>query len=155
LWRAVIVAAPCGLITWILANVTLSDQTLFAHLSLWLKPLGEAMGLDGVVLLAFILGLPANEIVLPIIFMGYLSGGALIEVQGLPAIQGILEANGWTWLTALNFIVFTIFHWPCATTLLTIRKETGSLKWTLIAFLLPTVLGIMLCLVLTKIASIL
>ncbi|HKM43523.1 MAG TPA: ferrous iron transporter B [Limnochordia bacterium] len=155
LWRAVIVAAPCGLITWILANVTLSDQTLFAHLSLWLQPLGEAMGLDGVVLLAFILGLPANEIVLPIIFMGYLSGGALIEVQGLPAIQGILEANGWTWLTALNFIIFTIFHWPCATTLLTIKKETRSLKWTLVALLLPTVLGIGLCLVLTKLASIL
>jgi ferrous iron transport protein B len=155
LWRAMIIAAPAGLITWILANVTLHDHTLLAQLSLWLQPLGEAMGLDGMILLAFILGLPANEIVVPIIFMGYLSGGALLEVQGLQAIRGILEANGWTWLTALNFMVFTIFHWPCATTLLTIKKETASLKWTLLAALFPTALGVILCIVLTKIVSIL
>jgi ferrous iron transport protein B len=155
LWRAVIVAAPCGLLTWILANITFHDITLLGHLSNWLQPLGQAMGLDGVVLLGFILGLPANEIVIPIIFMGYLSQGSLMEVQGLAAIQDVLVANGWTWLTALNFMIFTIFHWPCGTTLLTIKKETGSLKWTLLSILLPTAFGITICVVLTKIVDIL
>lgn len=155
LWRAVVVAAPCGLITWVLANIWLQDQTLFTHLSLWLQPIGEMMGLDGVILLAFILGIPANEIVLPIIFMGYLSGNTLMEVQGLQAIQGILTANGWTWITALNFVIFTIFHWPCATTLLTIKRETGSLKWTFLAAVLPTAVGIALCTLLTNIIGML
>lgn len=155
LWRAVLIAAPSGLLTWILANVSVQGITLFAHLSRALHPLGQAMGLDGIILLGFILGLPANEIVLPIIFMGYLSAGALLEVQGLAAIQGILIANGWTWLTALNFLIFTIFHWPCGTTLLTIKKETASLKWTILAALLPTAFGITLCVLLTKIVSIL
>ena len=99
------------------------------------------MGLDGMILLAFLLGLPANEIVIPIIFMGYLSAGALMEVQGLASIEHILVANGWTWLTALNFLIFTLFHWPCATTLLTIRKETGRLSWTLLSAFLPTAMG--------------
>ncbi len=155
LWRAVIVAAPCGLLTWILANVLIGDITLLTHLSNWLQPLGQAMGLDGVILLGFILGLPANEIVIPIIFMGYLSQGSLMEVQGLAAIQGVLVANGWTWLTALNFMIFTIFHWPCGTTLLTIKKETGSLKWTILSALLPTAFGVMICIVLTKIVGML
>lgn len=155
LWRAVIVAAPCGLLTWILANVIVHDITLLAHLSNWLQPLGRAMGLDGVILLGFILGLPANEIVIPIIFMGYLSQGSLMEVQGLAVIQGVLVANGWTWLTALNFVIFTMFHWPCGTTLLTIKKETGSLKWTLLSALLPTAFGAMICIVLTKIVNML
>ncbi len=155
LWRAVIIAAPSGLFTWILANVTVHGNTIFAHLSTTLQPLGQAMGLDGVILLGFVLGLPANEIVLPIIFMGYLSEGTLLEVQGLASMQSILIANGWTWLTALNFLIFTIFHWPCGTTLLTIKKETGSLKWTLLSILLPTVLGVTTCIVLTKIVSIL
>ncbi len=155
LWRAVIVAAPCGIITWLLANITIGDATILAILAQWLNPLGQAMGLDGVILLGFILGLPANEIVFPIIFMGYLSQGALMEVQGFAAIQSILVANGWTWLTALNFMIFAIFHWPCATTLLTIKKETGSLKWTLVSALLPTSLGIIICLILTKLVNLL
>lgn len=153
LWRALIVAAPCGLLIWILANTTLVDSTLLVHLAKWLQPLGRAMGLDGMILLAFLLGLPANEIVIPIIFMGYLSEGALMEVQGLATIEHILVANGWTWLTALNFLIFTLFHWPCATTLLTIRKETGSLRWTLLSAFLPTALGTCLCLIVTAMAS--
>lgn len=155
LWRAVIIAAPSGLLTWVLANVTVRGNTLFAHLSGALHPLGQVMGLDGVIILGFILGLPANEIVLPIIFMGYLSAGALLEVQGLSTIQGILVANGWTWLTALNFLIFTIFHWPCGTTLLTIKKETGSFKWTLLSALLPTAFGVTICILLAKIVSLL
>lgn len=150
LWRAVVVAAPCGLLIWVLANVTVGEFTLLAHFSKWLTPLGQAMGLDGVILLGFILGLPANEIVIPIIFMGYLAEGALVEVQGIAAIKSLLVANGWTWLTALNFMIFAIFHWPCGTTLLTIKKETGSWKWTLLSALLPTLFGIIICLALTS-----
>lgn len=155
LWRAVLVAAPCGMIIWILANATIGGTTLLTHLAQWLNPLGEAIGLDGVILLGFVLGLPANEIVIPIIFMGYLSAGALMEIQGLAAIETILVANGWTWLTALNFMIFAIFHWPCATTLLTIAKETNSLKWTLLSALLPTALGVSVCFILTKLANLL
>lgn len=153
LWRAVVVAAPCGALTWVLANVSVSGATLLAHLSSWLHPLGSAMGLDGVILLGFILGLPANEIIIPIIFMGYLSANSLMEVQGLAAIQEILTNHGWTWLTALNFMVFAIFHWPCATTLLTIKKETGSTKWTLLSALLPTAFGVILCVLLARIVK--
>jgi len=153
LWRAVVVAAPCGLLTWVLANVSAGGSTLLARLAGWLNPLGRAMGLDGMILLGFILGLPANEIVVPIIFMGYLSEQALLEVQDLGAIQSILTANGWTWLTALNFLLFAIFHWPCATTLLTIKKEVGSLRWTLLSALLPTVFGLALCTLLTTIVK--
>jgi len=133
LWRAVVVAAPAGLLTWVLANVSVQGVTLLSHFSAWLNPLGRAMGLDGMILLAFTLGLPANEIVIPILLMGYLSADSLLAVEDLAAMRAVLTANGWTWLTALNFIIFALFHWPCGTTLLTIRKkETGSCKWTLL-----------------------
>jgi len=105
------------------------------------------------ILLAFTLGLPANEIVIPILLMGYLSADSLLAVEDLAAMRAVLTANGWTWLTALNFIIFALFHWPCGTTLLTIRRETGSCKWTLLAALLPTALGICLCIVLTIIVK--
>ncbi|NLL08881.1 MAG: ferrous iron transporter B [Firmicutes bacterium] len=153
LWRAVVVAAPAGLLTWVLANVSVQGVTLLSHFSAWLNPLGRAMGLDGMILLAFILGLPANEIVIPILLMGYLSADSLLAVEDLAAMRAVLTANGWTWLTALNFIIFALFHWPCGTTLLTIKKETGSCKWTLLAALLPTALGICLCIFLTIIVK--
>jgi ferrous iron transport protein B len=153
LWRAVVVAAPAGLLTWVLANVSVQGVTLLSHFSAWLNPLGRAMGLDGMILLAFILGLPANEIVIPILLMGYLSADSLLAVEDLAAMRAVLTANGWTWLTALNFIIFALFHWPCGTTLLTIRRETGSCKWTLLAALLPTALGICLCIFLTIIVK--
>lgn len=153
LWRAVVVAAPAGVLTWILANVSINDVTLIAHLANFLNPLGKAMGLDGVIILGFILGLPANEIVIPIILMSYLAEGALLELEGIVAIRELLVANGWTWLTALNFMIFAIFHWPCGTTLLTIKKETGSLKWTVLSALMPTALGVLLCILLTKIVT--
>ncbi|HPT84271.1 MAG TPA: ferrous iron transporter B [Limnochordia bacterium] len=152
LWRAVLVAAPCGLLTWILTNVHMGEASLLAYLAQALAPLGRAMGLDGMILLAFVLGLPANETVLPILLMGYLSANALLEVQDAAALQGILLANGWTWLTALNFIIFAMFHWPCATTLLTVKKEAGG-RWALLAALLPTLWGMALCLLLTKIVK--
>lgn len=153
LWRAVVVAAPAGLLTWVLANVSVQGVTLLSHFSAWLNPLGRAMGLDGMILLAFTLGLPANEIVIPILLMGYLSADSLLAVEDLAAMRAVLTANGWTWLTALNFIIFALFHWPCGTTLLTIRRETGSCKWTLLAALLPTALGICLCIFLTIIVK--
>lgn len=149
LWRAVVVAAPCGLITWLLANTSIGGVTLLSHFSQALDPLGRAMGLDGMILLAFILGLPANEIVIPILLMGYLSANTILEVQDLSTLLDVLRVNGWTWLTALNFLLFSLFHWPCGTTLLTIRKETGSTKWTLLAALLPTGFGVILCVLLT------
>lgn len=145
LGRAVAVAAPAGLILWLCANVEVQGASLLAHLCRLLEGPGWLMGLDGAILVAFLLGFPASEIVLPIALMAYLSGGMLVETSSLPEMQQILAANGWTWLTATNVLLFTLFHWPCSTTLITIRKETGSLKWTLLAFLLPTVIGFILC----------
>lgn len=153
--RAVVVAAPCGLITWLLANISLGDSSLLVRMAGWLDPLGRAVGLDGMILLAFVLGLPANETVLPILLMGYLGAGSMLQVDNLASLQAILAANGWTWLTALNFMVFAVFHWPCATTLLTINKETGSAKWTLLAAVLPTALGLTCCLCLATAARLL
>lgn len=153
LWRAVLVALPAGILTWILANINYQGISLVMILAQWLEPLGKLMGLDGVILLGFILGLPANEIVIPIILMIYLAEGALFELDSLAAIQELLLSQGWTVLTAINFILFALFHWPCGTTLLTIKKETGSRRWTILAALIPTVIGIVLCVFLTKIVQ--
>ncbi|NLJ81188.1 MAG: ferrous iron transporter B [Firmicutes bacterium] len=152
--RAMQVAAPAGVLIWILANTSVQKITLINHFSRWLDPLGRAMGLDGVILLSFILGLPANEIVIPAMLMNYLAAGALLELESLGAVRQVLLLNGWTGLTAFNFMVFTIFHWPCGTTLLTIKKETGSLKWAFLAALLPTLLGLALCLLITKLTTV-
>lgn len=145
LGRALVVAAPAGLVIWIMANVQLGDMPLLQRCAAFLDPLGTLMGLDGMILLAFVLGFPANEIVLPILLMGYLSTGSLTEYASLSALRDILVANGWTWQTALCAVLFTLFHFPCGTTCLTIRRETGSLKWTLVAILLPLIAGILLC----------
>ncbi len=145
LGRAAAVAAPAGLVLWCLANVTVSGTTLLAHCADFLTPLGELIGLDGVILVAFILGFPANEIVLPIILMGYLSQGSLTDISSLTDLRHILITNGWTPLTAVSTILFSLFHWPCSTTLLTVHKETGSVKWTLLAAVLPTAVGMLSC----------
>ena len=145
LGRAVAVAAPAGLVIWILANINLGGQSLLASLTGLLDPLGRIMGLDGVILAGFILGFPANEIVVPIILMAYLQTGHLVEMSDSSALLNLLTAHGWTWKTALCMMVFCLFHWPCSTTCLTIKKETGSWKWTAVAILLPTVLGTLLC----------
>ena len=110
-----------------------------------LDPLGRLIGLDGCILLAFLLGLPANEIVIPIILMTYLGTGNMVEMNQLTEMKLVLEANGWTWVTAVNLLLFSLMHWPCATTLLTIKKESGSWKWTVLSFLLPTAAGILCC----------
>ncbi len=144
LGRAAAVAAPAGLLLWILANVDVGGASLLAHLASALDPIGRFLGLDGPILLAFLLGLPANEIVVPILVMTYMAGGSLTELS-LPQLQSLLLANGWTWRTAVCMVLFSLLHWPCATTLLTIRRETKSLKWTAAAFLLPTICGAALC----------
>ena len=115
------------------------------HLAALLQPLGSLMGLDGFILLAFLLGFPANEIVVPCILMGYLSTGALTDYSSLAELHGLLAANGWTTVTAVCALLFTLFHFPCGTTCLTIWRETGSGKWTALAAALPTAVGIMLC----------
>ena len=154
LGRAVAVAAPAGVVIWLLSHLTLGELTLTAHISRFLDPLGFLMGLDGVILLAFILGLPANEIVLPLCLMLYRADGTLTEVTSLASISEILSQNGWTWQTAVLFLVFTVLHSPCTTTLLTVRKETGKFRYALLAFLLPTALGVGLCIGLNAIFSI-
>ena len=147
LGRAISVAAPAGLVIWLFANIGIQGQSLLTIVANFLNPLAQLMGLDGYILTAFILGIPANEIVLPIILMCYLQGTSLVNMEDTFAIGEILRQNGWTILTAMNVMLFTVLHFPCATTLLTIKKETGSWKWSFISFLLPTVCGIILCMV--------
>ncbi len=171
LGRAVAIAAPAGLFIWILANIaytgpengffalahSLSEAessaagspTLLSLLTGLFEPLGRLMGLDGVILTGFLLGFPANEIVLPVILMAYLQSGTLVDMSDTLALKELLTAHGWTWQTALSMLIFCLFHWPCSTTLLTIRKETGSWKWTAAAAALPTILGMAICIGIT------
>lgn len=151
LMRAVVVAAPAGAITWILANLRVGDLSILAHLAGWLQGFGHAIGLDGFIVLAFILGLPANEIVIPILIMSYLAQGMIMELDSIDALRELLVKNGWTWLTVLNMMLFSLLHFPCATTLLTIGKETQSPKWTVLAALIPTGIGVMVCFGITQI----
>ena len=154
LGRAIAVAAPAGLVIWLFANIGIQGQSLLTIIANFLDPLANLMGLDGYILTAFILGIPANEIVLPIILMCYMQGTSLVNMEDTFAIGEILRQNGWTILTAINVMIFTVFHFPCATTLLTIKKETGSWKWTAISFLIPTVCGIVLCMLTTLVYNV-
>lgn len=154
LGRAIAVAAPAGLVIWLFANIGIQGQSLLTIVANFLEPFAKLMGLDGYILTAFILGIPANEIVLPIILMCYMQGTSLINMEDTFAIGEILRQNGWTILTAINVMLFTVFHFPCATTLLTIKKETGSWKWTAISFLIPTVCGIVLCMLTTLVYNV-
>ncbi len=150
--RAVIMAAPAGAITWILGNIYIGDMSVIGHTAAWLQPLGYAVGLDGFILLAFILGLPANEIVVPILLMSYLSSGFMLEFDSLEELRAILVNNGWTWLTAVCTMLFCLLHWPCTTSLLSAYKESGSLKWTFAAFAIPTVIAFAVCFVVAQAA---
>lgn len=142
LWRAISVAAPAGLVIWIMANIQFGSESLFQAVTHFIDPFARLMGLDGTILLAFILGLPANEIVIPIMIMGYMATSTITEYSSLNEFKQLLLNNGWTWLTAANVLLFTLYHWPCSTTLLTIYKETKSVKWTWMSFIVPTVMGI-------------
>ncbi len=145
LFRAVAVAVPAGLIIWALANINVDNSSLLNIISTKLDPLGKLIGLDGVMLMAFILGLPANEIVLPIALMTYLSSGVLSDYSSVESLKEILIANGWTIKTALCACIFSMFHFPCATTLFTIFKETKSIKYTLLSIITPLTNGIIIC----------
>jgi len=153
LGRAIRVAAPAGIVIWVLANVKINDFSLLTYCADFCDPLGKLMGLDGVILMAFILGFPANEIVIPIIIMTYLGGGNLMELKSITQLKALLIGNDWTILTAICFMLFSLMHWPCSTTLLTIKKETQSMKWTVLSALLPTAIGIILCIAITAIVK--
>ena len=145
LGRAVAVAAPAGILIWLLANVRVGGVSLLTHCADFLDPFASLLGLDGVILLAFVLGFPANEIVLPIAMMAYLSTGTLTDYASLAELKTLLVDHGWTWVTAISTMLFCLIHWPCSTTCMTIRKETGSWKWTALSFFLPTAVGMLGC----------
>ncbi|MDD6795056.1 MAG: ferrous iron transport protein B [Clostridiaceae bacterium] len=155
LGRAIVVAAPAGIVIWIMANVTIGDMSLLTHCANFLNPFAQMIGLDGYILMAFILGFPANEIVIPIIIMSYMATGSILELESMSELSNLLVSNGWTWLTAVCVMLFSLMHWPCSTTCLTIKKETQSFKWTLISFLVPTITGIIICFIFTTIVRIL
>lgn len=145
LGRAIVVAAPAGLVIWLFANIQIGDLSILTHIANFFDPFAKIMGLDGYILTAFILGLPANEIVLPIILMSYMQTGVLVDLEDTYSIGQILIQNGWTLITGINVMIFTLLHFPCSTTLMTIKKETGKWKWSIIGFLLPTVCGFIIC----------
>ena len=147
LGRAIISAIPAGIIIWITANLYIGELSLLRHAVSLIDPAARLIGLDGVILIAFILGFPANEIVIPIMVMAYMQSGVISGASSLAELENLLIANGWTPITAICVMIFSLMHWPCATTLLTIKKETGSLKWTLAAIVIPTVLGVIFCMV--------
>ena len=145
LGRAVTVAAPAGLIIWLMANIHLDGGSLLTACAGFLDPFARLMGLDGYILMAFLLGFPANEVVVPILIMSYTQSGSLTGLDSISELRALFISHGWTWLTALNAMLFSLMHWPCGTTLITIRRETQSAKWTLAAFLVPTAIGIVIC----------
>lgn len=155
LGRAMAVAAPAGILIWLMANITIGDASLLTHCAAFLDPFAKVCGLDGYILLAFILGFPANEIVIPILIMSYMASGSMVHYENIMQLKTLLVDHGWTWITAVCTLLFTLLHWPCATTLLTIKKETQSWKWTVIAFALPTALGLGLCMLVNLIAVVL
>ena len=155
LGRAISVAAPVGIIIWLFANITIGNLSILSYVSNFLDPFAKLMGLDGYILTAFILGIPANEIVLPIILMAYLSTDSIVNIENTFEIGEILKHNRWTILTGINVMIFTLLHFPCSTTLMSIKKESGNIKWALLAFTLPTIFGIIICMITTSIYNLL
>lgn len=154
LGRAVIVAAPAGAIIWLTANIYIGNVSILSYCTDFLNPFGQLIGLDGVIVMAFILGFPANETVIPIIIMSYMASGTLVDFTSYEQLLELFSANGWTVITAVCTMIMCIMHFPCSTTCLTIKKETGSLKWTLVSAILPTMIGIILCLITANIMRI-
>lgn len=145
LGRAISSAIPAGIVIWIMANIQIDGTSMISYIAYFFDPIAKIMGLDGYILTAFIFGIPANEIVLPILLMMYMKSGCLIDISDSFRIGEILIENCWTMLTAINVMIFTILHFPCMTTLLTIKKETNSSKWVWISFFIPTACGIIVC----------
>lgn len=153
--RAIKVAAPAGILTWVLANIQIGDMSILLYIVNFLDPLGQLVGLDGYILMAFLIGLPANEIVLPILLMGYLSTGSLMDVDGIEDLKRIFLDHGWTWITALNMMLFSLLHYPCGTTLINIYKETKSVKWTFWSFMIPTGIAFLVTFAVAQLARLL
>ena len=155
LWRAVVFAVPAGAVIWLIANITISGTSIANHIVNSLNPFGIFIGLNGVILLAYVIAIPANEIVIPTILMltvlsarmaGVGEGaGVMFEFNDLSSYLTVFNAGGWTLLTAVNLMLFSLIHNPCSTTIYTIYKETRSIKWTIISALLPVVMGLVLC----------
>ena len=154
LGRAVVAAAPAGAVIWLAVHLRAGDGNLLTACSGWLDTVGRLLGMDGVILLAFLLGFPANEIVIPLMLMMYLSQGTLTDVTDLTALHELLTANGWTLHTAVCVMLFSLMHWPCATTCMTIYKETGSFKWTAAAIVIPAAMGCAVCMAVSLMAKI-
>ena len=165
LWRAIIFAAPAGGVIWLIANISVGNSTLAEHIISWLDPFGLLIGLNGVILLAYIIAIPANEIIIPTVLMltvlsAGLSGvgqgaGVLFELESANAYREVLQAGGWSLLTAVNVMLFSLVHNPCSTTIYTIYKETGSKKWTAVATILPLLMGFALTFFITQVWRIL
>ena len=153
LGRAVMIAIPAGALIWILGNIQINNMSLLNYIANFLNPFAQTIGLDGVILISFILGFPANEIVIPIMLMIYLSTGQIIEFESLESLRKILIENGWTIKTAICMLIFSLCHFPCSTTCLTIKKETGSFKWMILAIIIPTLIGIILCFLINNISN--
>lgn len=154
LGRAVVVAAPAGLIIWLLANIKVGNTSLISYATNFLDPFARILGMDGIILAAFILGFPANEIVIPIMIMLYTNTGVLTDADSLSQMFSLFTANGWTVTTALCVIVFYLMHFPCSTTCISIYKETKSLKWTLVSFFTPLLCGFLLCFIISTLSNI-
>ena len=150
LLRAIIVAIPAGIVIWIFSNININGISIFKHLTLFLDPFGKMIGMDGTILLAFILGFPANEIVIPIMLMGYLNNSTMSDYSNLEELKSILIDNGWTIKTAICTMIFSLMHFPCSTTCLTIKKETDSFKWMFISILIPTIIGFTMCFIISN-----
>lgn len=151
--RGIVIAAPAGLLIWCMANITIGDISLLRYCTEFLDPFARWLGLDGVILMAFILGMPANEIVLPIILMTYLAQGSLLEISDLTVVKALLVEHGWTWVTAVCTILFSLMHWPCGTTCMTIKKETGSIHWVILSIFVPTIIGMGSCFLFAQITG--
>ena len=142
LGRAVTAAIPAGVLIWCMANLTVDGKSLLSLCAGFVDPFAQLMGMDGFILMAFLLGFPANEIVMPLVIMSYLAAGSMMDIGQLGELRQLLAANGWTWVTAGSVLLFSLFHFPCATSCLTIYRETKSLKWTAAAFWIPTLIGV-------------
>lgn len=146
LFRSIIVSAPVGIIIWFLTNITIGELNLLNHVANFLDPIGILIGLDGMILASFLIGVPANEIVMPILLMGYMSSNVMISINNLEMIKELFIDNGWNVITILCMVVFIIFHFPCSTTLITIYKETKNIFYTVLSFVIPLFIGMTLCL---------
>lgn len=143
--RAICISAPAGLVIWLFSNLSINGFSLLQIFSDFFDPFGKFIGLDGVIIMAFLLGFPANEIVIPIMIMGYMSLGMITDMSDLNLLKDLFISNGWTYVTAICVMLFSIFHFPCLTTIFTIKKETGKWRWALISFIVPLIIGIVLC----------